>query len=380
MKELRRIAEAWADLRARSEPALLATVVETAGSTYRRPGARLLMSQDRWLAGGISGGCLEGEVLKKAWWRTREGPVVLSYDSTNTDEELSWSFGLGCNGRVEVLQERVGVERTPTHPLDFLAQRLERRRSGVMATVFRVGRTAPGKVGARLLLDEEGVRTDVTDTGLQKKLRADAEAGLSAGRTRVHRYGSGEGAVDVLVEVVRPPRPLFIFGNGQDAVPLVRLAAELGFHVTLVANRPSGVPPDAFRDADVTWSATPETAQTKLSLPADAAAVVMTHNLLHDRGFLRLVLESECAYVGALGPRLRTEQMLSELQRDGFVLTEAHRRRLHSPTGLDLGGEQSEEIALAILSEVLADASAREGASLRLRAGPIHPRAAEQAS
>lgn len=380
MKELRRITEAWTELRARSEPAVLATVVETAGSTYRRPGARLLMSQDRWLAGGISGGCLEGEVLKKAWWRTREGPVVLTYDSTNTDDELSWSFGLGCNGRVEVLQERVGLERTPTHPLDFLQQRLERRRSGVMATVFRVGRMAPGKVGARLLLDEEGMRTDVTDAGLQKKLHADAEAGLSGGRTRVHRYGSGEGAVDVLVEVVRPPRPLFIFGNGQDAAPLVRLAAELGFHVTLVANRPSGVPPDAFREADVTLNATPETALTKLSLPADAAAVVMTHNLLHDRGFLRLALESECAYVGALGPRLRTEQMLSELQGQGFVLTEAHRRRLHSPTGLDLGGEQSEEIALAILSEVLADASAREGASLRLRAGPIHPRAAEQAS
>lgn len=338
------------------------------------------MSQDRWLAGGISGGCLEGEVLKKAWWRTREGPVVLSYDSTNTDEELSWSFGLGCNGRVEVLQERVGLESTPTHPLDFLQHRLERRQSGVMATVFRVGRTAPGRVGERLLLDEEGVRTDVKDTALREKLYADAEAGLSGGRTRVHRYGSGEGAVDVLVEVVRPPRPLFIFGNGQDAVPLVRLAAELGLHVTLVANRPSGVPPDAFRDADVTLSATPETARTKLSLPADAAAVVMTHNLLHDRGFLRLALESECAYVGALGPRLRTEQMLSELQGQGFVLTEAQRRRLHSPTGLDLGGEQSEEIALAILSEVLADASAREGASLRLRAGPIHPRVAEQAS
>lgn len=380
MKELRRIAEAWADLRARGEPALLATVVETAGSTYRRPGARLLMSQDRWLAGGISGGCLESEVLKKAWWRTREGPVVLTYDATNADDEVSWSFGLGCNGRVEVLQERVSLESTPTHPLEFLHRRLERRRPGVMATVFRVGRTGVARVGERLLLDEDGVRTDVKDAPLREKLRADAEAALEEGRTRIHRYGNGEAAVDALVEVVRPPRPLFIFGNGQDAVPLVRLAAELGFHVTLVANRPSGVPAEAFREADVLLTATPETAAGKLSLTSDAAAVVMTHNLLHDRDFLRLVLESPCAYVGALGPRPRTEQMLSELRQQGFVLTEAHRRRLHSPTGLDLGGEQSEEIALAILSEVLADAFAREGASLRQRAGPIHPRAAEQAS
>jgi xanthine dehydrogenase accessory factor len=180
------------------------------------------------------------------------------------------------------------------------------------------------------------------------------------------------------VELVRPPRPLVIFGNGQDAIPLVRLAAELGFHVTLVANRPSGVPPDAFREADVCLTATPETAHEKLSLPREAAAVVMTHNLLHDRGFLRFALESGCDYVGALGPRVRTERMLGELAAQGFLLTESHRRRLHSPTGLDLGGEQAEEIAVAILSEVLADASAREGASLRLRGGPIHPRAAEE--
>jgi xanthine dehydrogenase accessory factor len=380
MKELRRIAEAWADLRTRGEPALLATVVETAGSTYRRPGARLLMSQDRWLAGGISGGCLEGEVLKKAWWRTREGPVVLSYDSTNTDDELSWSFGLGCNGRVEVLQERLLPESTPTHPLDFLVRCLQRRRPGVMGVVFRVGRTGAARVGERLLLDEDGVRSDVKDSALREKLRTDAEVALRDGRSRVHRYGNGEAAVDALVEFVRPPRPLFVFGNGQDAVPLVRMAAELGFFVTLVANRPSGVPPEAFRDADVFLTATPETASAKLSLSPESAAVVMTHNLLQDRGFLRFVLESPCAYVGALGPRARTEQMLSELQQQGFVLGESHRRRLHSPTGLDLGGEQSEEIALAILSEVLADASAREGASLRLRGGPIHPRAAEQAS
>ncbi len=379
MKELRRIAEAWVDLRRRGETALLATVVETAGSTYRRPGARLLMSQDRWLAGGISGGCLEGEVLKKAWWRTREGPLVLSYDATNTDDEVSWSFGLGCNGRVEVLQERVGPERTLTHPLDFIVGCLERRTSGVMVTVFRVGRTATARVGQRLLLDEAGVRSDVKDVALSEKLRADAEAALGSGRTAVHRYGNAEAAVDALVEVLRPPRPLFIFGNGQDAVPLVRLAAELGFHVTLVANRPTGVPADAFREADAVLTATPETAAAKVALTEDAAVVVMTHNLLHDRGFLRFALESECAYVGALGPRARTEQMLAELAQQGLVLTEAHRRRLHSPTGLDLGGEQSEEIALAIVGEVLASASAREGASLRSRAGPIHPRSAEQA-
>ncbi len=374
MKELRRIADAWRELQKRGQPALLATVVETQGSTYRRPGARLLMSEDRWLAGGISGGCLEGELLKKAWWRTAEGPLVVSYDSTTTDDEVSWSFGLGCNGRVEVLQERVGPERTPTHPLEFLLQRLQARRPGVLATIFRAARNSGARVGQRLVLDETGVRSDIADTALRERLQADAADALSRGRTRGHRYGSGQAAVDALVEVVKPPRPLVIFGNGQDAVPLVRLAAELGFSTTLVANRPSGVPVDAFAGADQRLTATPETVAGRVTLEEESAAIIMTHNLAHDRGFLRFALESGCAYVGALGPRLRTEQMLSELAQGGFRLTEAHRARLHSPTGLDVGAEQSEEIALSILAEVLATVSAREGGSLRQRAGPIHPR------
>src|SRR5271165_3087370 len=192
MKELRRIAEAWRELKRQSQPALLATVVQTAGSTYRRPGARLLMSEERWLAGGISGGCLEGEVLKKAWWRTREGPVVVTYDSTTTDDEVSWSFGLGCNGKVDVLQERVLPDSTPTHPLDFLVDRLAARRPGVLVTVFRAGTSSRARLGQRLLLDEAGVRTDVTDGVLRKHLQAAAAAALAAGRSSVQRNGSGE--------------------------------------------------------------------------------------------------------------------------------------------------------------------------------------------
>ena len=156
----------------------------------------------------------------------------MTYDSTNTDDEVSWSFGLGCNGRVEVLQERLALERTATHPLDFLQTRLERRQGGVMATVFRVGRTAPGRVGQRLLLDEEGVRTDVTEAGLREKLRADAEGAFGGGRTAVHRYGSGEGAVDALVEVVRPPRPTRHFRQrtGRRAAGASRGRARLPRH------------------------------------------------------------------------------------------------------------------------------------------------------
>ncbi len=372
MKELRNIVGAWSELRSRQEPVVLATVVATNGSTYRRPGARLLLSAERWVAGGISGGCLERDVLSKAWWRTREGPLVVTYDSTSADDEETWTFGLGCNGRVDVLLERL-TAGGETHPLDFIADRIAVGRPGVLGTVFRAGGAA-ARVGQRLVLDERGVRTDVAPGPLQRAMGAAAEEALSAGRTRSQQFEVGGETTEVLLELIRPPRSLVVFGTGQDAVPVVRLAASLGFHVTVVSDSPAGVPGELFREADVRLTATPKGLPGKLTLERDAAAVVMTHNLSHDTGYLRFALESDCSYVGVLGPRARTDRLLQTLVQEGFALTDAYRQRLFSPVGLHLGAEEPEEIALAILAEIQATFRATDGQSLRSRNGPIHSR------
>ncbi len=371
MRELQDIARGWTELRSRGQEVVLATVVATSGSTYRRPGARLLLSAERWIAGGISGGCLERDVLSKAWWRTREGPLVITYDSTSADDEETWTFGLGCNGRVDVLLERLppGGE---THPLEFIVGRLAARKAGVMATVFRdeVGKG----VGKRLVRDEAGVRSDLPAGPLRDRLLTEAEASLAEGATRTARFEVEGRPLDVLLEVVRPPRSLVVFGTGQDAVPLVRLAAALGFHLTVVSNTSGGVPAELFRDADVQLTASPAAVAEKLVIERDAATVVMTHNLGHDRGYLRFALESGCSYVGVLGPRARTDRLLDELRDVGFSPTKQQRDSLYSPVGLDLGAEQPEEIALAILSEIQARFSGADPQSLRLRRGPIHAR------
>jgi xanthine/CO dehydrogenase XdhC/CoxF family maturation factor len=371
MRESRDIVRGWSELRSREEPVVLATVVATSGSTYRRPGARLLLSAERWVAGGISGGCLERDVLSKSWWRTREGPLVVTYDSTSADDEETWTFGLGCNGRVDVLLERLSAGGE-THPLEFIAECIGSRRRGVLATVFRAGGKA-GRVGQRLLLDGRRVRTDLTGE-LGGLVLAEAEAALGAGGTHSRQFEVGGEPVAVLFEVVKPPRSLVIFGTGQDAVPVVRLGASLGFHVTVVSNSPAGVPGDLFREADVQITATPAAVGGKLSLEPDAAVVVMTHNLSHDAGYLRFALQSACPYVGVLGPRARTERLLETLGKEGFPVTEAHRRRLFSPIGLHLGAEQPEEIALSVLAEIQALFSRADAQSLRHRDGPIHPR------
>ena len=369
MRELQDIVRGWSELRSREQEVVLATVVATSGSTYRRPGARLLLSAERWIAGGISGGCLERDVLSKAWWRTREGPVVVTYDSTSADDEESWTFGLGCNGRVEVLLERLPPSGE-THPLDFLARCLTTRRAGVMVTVFRGG----SQVGRRLLLDGEGTRSDLPAGAVRERVLEEAEAVLREGKTRSARIDSETGPLEVLVELVRPPRSLVVFGTGQDAVPLVKLAAALGFHLTVVSNTSGGAPPDLFQEASVRLTASPSVVGQKLVLEPDAAVVIMTHNVGHDRGYLRFALESGCSYVGVLGPRARTERLLDELAQKGFRSTEAQRAVLYSPVGLHLGADQPEEIALAILAEIQATFGGADAQSLRARAGPIHPR------
>ena len=372
MRELQDIVRGWSELRTRAQEVVLATVVAASGSTYRRPGARLLLSAERWIAGGISGGCLERDVLGKAWWRTREGPLVVTYDSTSADDEETWTFGLGCNGRVDVLLERLAPSGE-AHPLDFIARCLETRRPGVMATVFRGG---PDTMGRRLLLEGDGVRSDLPSGPVQDAVRAAAaaEAVAGQGRTRAERLEAAASTVEVLFEVVRPPRSLAIFGTGQDAVPLVRMAAALGFHLTVVSNTSGGAPADLFQEANVRLTASPKTVREKLILENDSAVVIMTHNLSHDRGYLRFALESGCPYVGILGPRARTERLLSELAEEGFHPSEASRAALYSPVGLHLGAEQPEEIALSILAEVEARFSGADAQSLRVRPGPIHPR------
>ena len=371
VRELQDIVRGWSELRNRDQDVVLATVVGASGSTYRRPGARLLLSAERWIAGGISGGCLERDVLGKAWWRTREGPVVVTYDSTSADDEETWTFGLGCNGRVDVLLERL-PSSGEAHPLEFIARCLGSRRSGLMATVFRGG--TEGGPGRRLLLDADGVRSDLPPGALRDRILAAAEVAWRDGGTRAERIEGPAGAHEVLLEVIRPPRSLVIFGAGQDAVPLVNLAATLGFHLTVVSNTSGGAPADLFQDASVRLTASPSVVHEKLRLEPDAAVVIMTHNLGHDRGYLRFALESNCRYVGVLGPRARTERLLGELADAGFTPTDSQRSSLFSPVGLNVGAEQPEEIALSILSEVEATFSGADARSLRDRPGPIHLR------
>ena len=371
MKELRDIVTAWEALCAEGGEAVLATVVAVSGSTYRRPGARMLLASAGRLAGSVSGGCLEGDLVQKAHWQTRSGPALVTYDSTDEDDDVVWGFGLGCNGVVQVLLERVSA--ASPGPLRLLQSVLRERRPGVIATVI-----SGDALGQRLLLGPDGCcdtpENAALTAELEAELEADARAVLAAHKSQTRTYALPDGgAQTVFLEVVPPPLPLVIFGANHDAGPLVRLAKELGWHVTVADVRGTQPRPERFPGADAVLAGPLDLVCSEIEWTAQTAAVVMTHNYPDDKRILRRLLDTPTFYIGQLGPKARTERLLAEMSDDGFVITDTHRSRLHGPVGLDIGADTPEGIALSVAAEIQAAQSGRNGNSLRERRDPLHP-------
>jgi xanthine/CO dehydrogenase XdhC/CoxF family maturation factor len=362
MKELADILAAWRDQPASA--AALATVAQTEGSSYRRPGARMLVLDCGRPIGSISGGCVETDVIEKAATVKASGvPLVLTYD-TSTEEDIVFGAGLGCSGLVRVLLEPV---RPPF--MDFLQRVWTTRQSGAVATIFKVEGETSAPIGARVILEEcDAVWSDIAHAGLRETLTADAREALRSGRQNQVRHAIGPGAIEAFVEIVRGPAPLVIFGAGYDAFPLARMARELGYHVTIVDARPAYADAKRFPEADAIVLARAGEWNGQLSLTDQTAAVVMSHHYLTDAATLKALASLPLRYLGVMGPRRRAEKMAAELGPEGQEVL----RRAHNPIGLDIGADSPEQIALAILAEIQAAGAGRPGGPLRDRQGPIH--------
>jgi len=330
MPELAAIADALGETG--SLPAVLATLVRVEGSSYRRPGARLLLTADGRRIGAISGGCLEADLVERARGvRARGVAEVVIYDTT-AENDLVWGVGLGCHGVVRVLLER--IEAPPAWAAELRAA------AGARRTV-------------RLRVRHDG--PDPLRWGT--RLAASAEGAPAAGEWE---------------QPVPPPPALFILGAGEDAPPLATLAATLGWHVTVADPRPAFVTRERFPAATRVLAAPPEQLIPLLDPGPDALVVVMTHHYVHDRPLLGALLGRPLAYVGLLGPRRRAARILADLAATAPAAAAELGRRLRAPVGLDLGADGAEQVALAILAEMQAVLGGRDGRPLREREGPIH--------
>ena len=316
-------------------PAILATLVAVAGSSYRRPGARLIVTATGERVGSISGGCLEEDVLARAQTVAATGnPELVTYD-TSSENDLVWGVGLGCHGVVQVLLEFIPA--TPPAWVTTLAANLTIRRPTPLAVVWRS-----------------------SDPKLPLGTRLAAEL----------RPPSADAAV--FRETLTPPPSLLIFGAGDDAQPLAQLAAPLGWSVTIADPRAAFATAGRFPSATRIVVAPAAELVARAAPEPNALAVVMTHHYIHDVPLLRDLLPLNLPYVGLLGPKKRADRILADLARDGFTATPAQRATLHAPVGLDLGAETPAEVALSILAEIRATLARRDARPLRDRTRPIH--------
>ena len=356
MKEIQEILKKIAQLDP-VEKAVLATVVDVKGSSYRLPGAKMLILENGDTFGTVSGGCLEADVLERAKRVLKTGnPQIFVYDTTDEQDSV-FSLNMGCRGIVRILLESVRHNDF----LDFLQNCYAKNIYGIAATLISGDET---DIGKRAFFDKGGfVKGDLEVEKLLKDF-------VKIDKSSIKTYDFGE----VFFELIAPPVELNIFGAGADAVPLAEIAKNLGWRVRVIDHRTAFANRERFANADEMIISRPENAEENVKISENSVSVVMTHNYEHDKNLLHFLLKSNARYVGALGPKNRAENILQDFEIEGITISETELEKLYAPVGLDIGADTPEAIALSIIAEIQAVLNNRNSGFLRDRKGSIYER------
>ena len=381
MSELQRLLTAYDRQRETGNPCALATVTEVEGSSYRRPGARMLVTDDGHLTGSISGGCLEGDALRRARRVMLTGKSeTIIYDSTDIEEDLQHGAQLGCEGTIHILLESIDYA-DPNNPIELLRKTSRQDQQVVLITILDAKNSISNLCGKRVLLTDFNQQklnltgNEITDQFILK----DALDVFQSGQSLTKDYLAGEENLRLFLEVILPAPQLTVFGAGNDAQPLVKLATGLGWRIHIIDGRTPQATVQRFPEAETVEVLKLTDLQKQKFFPG--YAVLMSHNYHYDFAVLQqLVSFGPVTYIGILGPRKKTDRLLDDLQKAGINLNEAESERLHGPVGLNIGAETAEEIAVAIMAELLAVKHQSKAGFLRDLNGPIHNRKSIAAS
>lgn len=367
MKDFETILSKYKEIDLRGRKSALATVVQVRGSSYRSPGARMLIINDgRWF-GSISGGCLEGDALRKARQVMKDGkPMTVTYD-TREESNQELGISLGCNGIIDVLIEPIQEE---LNPLDLFISLKAVNKPIALATVFGANLT-----GEKLLLTSDGDELSrFSDDAFTDLVVCDLEEVFRLRKSFTKKYTSGCQSIEVFIELIQPAISLVIFGAGFDARSVSNLAKTLGWRVSVTDECVAHIAPIFFPEVDKLSLCQRDFVDRDFDITPYTACVVMSHNYDYDRDVVRKLLNSQAPYIGILGPRKRFDKMIDEFQEQGITLSAHHHEIIHSPIGLDIAAETPEEIAVSIIAEIQAKLHRREGQFLKLRTTPIHER------
>jgi len=334
---------AWA---AERKPLVLASVFETAGSTYSKTGAQMLVTGDGLFQGMLSGGCLEGDLAERARNVIESGqPQSVTYDLGSNDEEL-WGLGVGCDGLMKIFLQPLDPDRD-YEPFATMVRAFAGESEQVSATVIESA-VANLPAGSSLVtVDGKPGFSDIADEYIS--LFTDAvSATLQTGRSASREVSTGGANATVLLSLLQPPPAILVLGAGLDAEPVVRFANELGWRVTVQDHRPAYIESGNFATAQQIYCVPVDEVSVTLELNRYAAVIVMSHHLVSDRQYLRQLAASPIPYIGLLGPIDRRRRLLTELGD----LAEKLENRLHGPAGMDIGGRGPASIALSIIAEM----------------------------
>jgi xanthine/CO dehydrogenase XdhC/CoxF family maturation factor len=333
----------------------LAVVVHTIGSTYRKPGALMLIAADGQYAGLLSGGCLESDLREHALEVMASGRAkLITYDTRGTDD-LLWGLGVGCEGAMQILLLRVGPENA-WQPLDPFVSG-HRRHERVAAAVV-VASPDPTLPAGSIILANGQPGGHAVPPALQDAAQKLLTQALQTARAAT--LGSASDPLRVLAMPLALPPRLLLLGGGPDAQPLVDFAARLGWRITVYDHRPAYAQSERFPGAEQVTLGRPESVAQRVDLGRFDAAIVMSHHLPSDLIYLRALSSSSIPYLGLLGPATRREKLLGDLGGDAAGLN----GRLRSPIGLDIGGRAPESVALSIVAEIHAQLHGAAGGAL----------------
>ena len=332
--------------RKQNQGLVLASVFETAGSTYSKTGARMLINSNGDFQGMLSGGCLEGDLAERAREVLTSGTAqMVTYDLGLNNEEL-WGLGIGCDGLMKIFLQPLLAEKNYA-PFVAIARAYEGDHPEVAATVLASHQDDVEPGATLVTADDKVERFGLTDDAA-KDLLGEAKAALADNISSTRNVLIGDAKATVLFALIKPRPRLLVLGAGLDAEPVTRLAAELGWRITVIDHRPAYIEKGSFSDADKVICCPADEMAGVVDLAKFNTTIVMSHHLATDRSYLAQLSRSDIPYIGLLGPKDRRRRLLEDLGADARDLE----GRLHGPAGLDIGAVGPAAIALSILAEM----------------------------
>ena len=372
MKELEVIIDAFAEAQKNELECILATVVHVEGSSYRKAGARMLIDENGMMTGAISGGCLEGDAMRKALHALHQGKNKLVTYDTSDEEDAVIGAQLGCNGIIQVLFEPIDA-KDKSNPIELLKKVVESRQPFVIVTLFNLDKSQE-LTGTSLVFDQQlDVWSSMVPDEFFNQIKQDAQKVFSQQHAHFGIYKKEKQQYHAFLEYYMPPVKLVVIGAGNDAQVLTKMADVLGWEIAVVDGRPTHANANRFTSACQVVVSKPEALLENITIDERTVFVLISHNYNYDLAVLKILLQyPEIPYIGILGPKKKYQRMLDDLNAEGINLTTGQQERIYAPVGLHLGAENPAEIALSILAEIQMVLTGTNGAPLRKRKGSIH--------